>query len=77
MTAVAATSSGLLTLQTEQDRETVGGGYAGAFAVLMFERAPASSEIGFPNKLGRGGRACGVIVGGLPPEDRRGVPPTP
>jgi hypothetical protein len=45
MTAVAATSSGLLTLQTEQDRETVGGGY-GAFAVLMSERALASSEIG-------------------------------
>ena len=46
MTAVAATSSGLLTLQTEQDRETVGGGYTGAFAVLMSDRAPASSEIG-------------------------------
>jgi len=46
MTAVAATSSGLLTLQTEQHRETVGGGYAGAFAVLMSEREPASSEIG-------------------------------
>ena len=46
MTAVAATSSGLLTLQTEQDRKTVGGGYAGAFAVLMSDRAPASSEIG-------------------------------
>ena len=46
MTAVTGTSSGLLTLQTEQDCETVGGGYAVAFAVLMSERVPASSEIG-------------------------------
>jgi hypothetical protein len=46
MTVVAATSSGLLTLQTEQDRETVDGGYAGAIAVLMSDWAPASSESG-------------------------------